>query len=114
MMFTSTIIAVDSGGNFSQDPSPKEIATAESLHVLAFSSLGQILVAESEGSFGMELWEDVVEQASKKCRGLPATRDKGDAMEVDSDNNNVVLESIVRKVVRSKVIASQRWKGDLR
>jgi hypothetical protein len=41
----------------------------ESQHVFAYSGKGEILVAESEGEFAIEEWEEFVEEAEVICRG---------------------------------------------
>ena len=51
------------------------VKKAASLHVLAFSSLGDLLVAESEGSFDMNTWDQVDRMAQNHCRADPAQSD---------------------------------------
>ncbi|KAF2220858.1 ribosomal protein S5 domain 2-type protein [Elsinoe ampelina] len=49
------------------DPSPAQILQAKSVHVFAFSSKGEVLLAASEGGFGVEEWEGAEEVARVAC-----------------------------------------------
>ena len=74
-MFTNlTLVAVGANGDVALDPSFEEIDAATSLHVLGFSSHGDLLIAESEGSFDITIWERVAEIACSACWG-DTTRD---------------------------------------
>jgi exosome complex component RRP46 len=45
------------------------ISKPTSQHVFATTGEGEMLVAESEGDFGVEDWEGIVEEAKKMCEG---------------------------------------------
>ncbi|KZF23668.1 hypothetical protein L228DRAFT_122105 [Xylona heveae TC161] len=112
---TSTLVAVSSSDEIIDSPSAAQLAEAASTHVLAFSSHGELLVNESEGSFSIETWERVYEQAQRLCRG----EDKkgagamvdGSEMEVDRAD---CLEDFVRGVMQEKTVKEQAWKEGLR
>jgi exosome complex component RRP46 len=96
---TSVLVAVDgrtgeSGNVVLIDPGEKEIKSAKSLHVFAWSSQGELLLAESEGEFGMDELEDAAEAARRTCRG-------SEGGDVDMDGNGEVggLEAWLRKSV---------------
>lgn len=111
MSLTATSIAVGFHGSLIRDPTPKERQAATSEHVLAFTSHGDLLVAESEGRFDMETWEMVVAEAMHVCRGYadPPGEDVG----MDS-GDSANIEGFVRDVVQAKVVADQRWKESIR
>lgn len=76
-MFTNlTSVAVGANGDVALDPSVEEVDAATSLHVIGFSSQGDLLIAESEGSFNIATWEQVSDIAGTVCWG-DLTRDNG-------------------------------------
>ena len=76
-MFTnSTLVAVGANGDMALDASLEDIDAAKSLHFLGFSSHGDLLIAESEGSFNVTTWEQVIDIAGTACWGDTA-RDNG-------------------------------------
>ena len=75
-MFTSlTSAVVRANGDVALDASLEEIDAATSFHVLGFSSYGDLLIAESEGSFNIATWEQVTGIAGAACWG-DMTRDE--------------------------------------
>ncbi|MCJ1287395.1 exosome non-catalytic core subunit rrp46 [Xylographa opegraphella] len=113
LLVTSTLVAVDSHGNLNHNPSPLEIAVAASLHALAFSSQGRLLVAESEGLFDMDTWERVTEEGSRQCRDSPGSIHGEDDVSMKS-GSEVAVEGFVRALVREQVAVSQQWNEALR
>lgn len=113
MILTSTLIAVDSQGRLRHKPTSKEIATAESVHVLAFSSYGKILVTESEGSFDMVIWEAVVEEASLECYGSSGTAGGGEDTSMESEED-IGIQSFVRGLIVDHVAADQEWRATIK
>ncbi|KAI9813434.1 MAG: exosome non-catalytic core subunit rrp46 [Pycnora praestabilis] len=119
MTLTSTLIAIASSGNVLQDPTPQQLQQASSTHVLAFSSHGDLLVAESDGSFNMDTWEQVYDLAERVCRGQVDEDEDEDSDEdqdvrMETDERNRGLEGFVRGVMQEKVVKDQRWKEGLR
>lgn len=78
-----------------------------SLHVFAFSGDNRLLLAESDGAFGYDEWDEACEVAEEACCKTGGV-DLGEGMEVDGAEGN--LEDWLRKVVRKKVEHEQRWK----
>ena len=76
MFVVLTSVAVGPNGDVALDASLEEIDAATSLHVFGFSSHGDLLIAESEGSFNIATWEQVSDIASTACWGN-TTRDNG-------------------------------------
>ncbi|SLM41014.1 Ribosomal protein S5 domain 2-type fold [Lasallia pustulata] len=107
MTLSSTIVAVTSTKNIIQDPFPQQLRKAASVHVLAFSSQRDLLVAESEGVFDVDIWERVFEEGKRICVGDESGEDDSDAMDT---GNNSGLQGVLRDVVGEKVNNDQRWK----
>jgi exosome complex component RRP46 len=70
MTLASVLLALTSNGGSKRilrNPTFGEILSADSLHVLAFTSHGDLLVAESEGSFDVVDWEEIYEVGERAC-----------------------------------------------
>ncbi|KAL2008393.1 hypothetical protein VTN00DRAFT_8375 [Thermoascus crustaceus] len=111
MTYTATIVAVTGSGEIIRDPSVKDVKTATSLHVLAFTSKGHLLLNESEGSFDFDTWERVYERAYTICRGIRVGGADGDVNMVE-DVDGWSLESFVRETVEDKIYHDYAWKID--
>lgn len=109
---TSTLIVVDPYGKLVQDPSAKQIHSASSVHVLAFSSHGDLLLVESEGSFGIDAWEEVVEKASYICHGTEAADSDSHHASVDP-TGRLSLESVMKNTMQERTAKEQRWRESL-
>lgn len=110
MTLTSTLIAVSSSGELVLDPAARIAGKAASLHVLAFSSLGDLLVAESEGTFDLDIWDQVYAMAENHCRtldpGAPAWM-----ADVDMESSkSASLEDSLKGVIEGKAAREYRWK----
>lgn len=92
------------------DPSPRDIEMAQSVHVLAFTSHGELLLAESEGDFTVKEWDDVYETAQGICcRSVP--QKEGMAMLLDDEGTHGPdMRHFLRSTVESKVAADLYWK----
>ncbi|MCJ1246382.1 exosome non-catalytic core subunit rrp46 [Trapelia coarctata] len=109
-VYTSTLIAVDSKGSLLRRPSAKDVAAAHSLHVFAVSAHNRLLVAESEGSFDIDFWEAVVEEARRECRGkMSAEMDMNGGARMDTTEGSN-LEGSLRGILEAKIAADKRWK----
>lgn len=108
---TATSIAVSALGTLIRDPTPKQRQEATSQHVLAFTSHGDLLVAESEGRFDMDKWEQVVAEAIRVCRGDAGPLDEDVSMDSGESSS---LEGFMRDVVQAKITTDQRWKESIR
>lgn len=92
-----------------QDPSPKDIQAALSLHILAFSSRGDLLLAESEGEFDIQTWEAVVERAREICWGVDTKN--SDEVDITFDSaEEGSLQHTLRSTMEEKMVKDQRWK----
>ena len=109
MTMTSTQIAVDFDGKLFESPSPQQIQSAASTHVLAFSSHGKLLVAESEGECDIDTWQAVYTKAMHVCRGQGNDGSDDEEMSLDSEDNSN-LENLLKAAVRQKMAVNQRWK----
>ena len=109
---TAALIAVHSNGKLLPEPSSTELNQSTSIHVLAFSSQGNLLLVESEGDFSIESWEEVLEKASIMCHGKDDESSDDEDASMTSDENNT-LEAILRTAIEEKVAKERRWKGDL-
>lgn len=95
------------------DPSPTQLREAASVHVLTFSARGKLLLAESEGGFEVGVWERVVREGERVCRGEGGGW--GLEMDVDGDGEgrgirSGGLEAGLREVVGGKVEGDSRWR----
>lgn len=110
MTYTAAIIAISSG-KILDEPSITDISNAASLHVLAISSNGDLLLNESEGEFDFETWETVVDRAQAVCQGEDVSLgDKDVEMDGDSEGGQEDgLEGFVREVVGDKIQHDHAW-----
>lgn len=111
MTYTATALAVTSSGEIIRDPSVDDAKTAESLHVLAFSSKGHLLLNESEGSFDFDTWDRVHERAYAICRGMKSVAGDGDIQMVE-DTDGQSLETFLRDTVEDKIYRDYAWTID--
>lgn len=95
-----------------QDPSAEQIRSAASVHVLAFSSHGDLLLVESDGSFGIDAWEEVVEQARHICHGAEAAEIDVDGASMDS-SGQLSLENMMKNTMQERMVKEQRWRESL-
>jgi exosome complex component RRP46 len=111
MTFSATVLAVNASGEITREPSVKDAAAATSLHALAFSSHGHLLLNESQGPFHFETWEKVHQRALAICHGTLARSSDGDvAMAEDVDGRP--LEGTLRETVEDKFHQDYAWKID--
>ncbi|KAL8786906.1 MAG: hypothetical protein Q9213_002537 [Squamulea squamosa] len=110
MTLTSTLVAVSRSGELVTGPLIKAMKEPTSLHVLAFSSHGELLVAESEGAFDMDIWDQVYSKAEKLCRGSE-TSNMAETDDVDMEpSESDSLENSLRGIIERKTVRDQRWK----
>ena len=117
MTLSAALVAVQPEHRLSSNPSLDEIKSATSLHVLAFSSHGDLLVIESEGDFSLEVWEAVYEKARIVCRGQEGTDEDSEEADV-SMNEDVVetdfkLEDLLKNAVQEKILKERKWRESL-
>ena len=111
---TSVLLALNWDGssrNIIQDPNVLEFQTANSVHVLAFTSQGELLVAESEGSFSMEDWEKVYRLGKEICCDNSKTGADDNVMQDEGlDEKTEAMMMFVKSTLREKVTADNHWK----
>lgn len=93
-----------------QHPSADEIQQASSVHVLAFTSTGELLVAESEGVFSYSEWDDIFRKAKTIC-GIETSNQGSDVDIEDEDEGSVNMQSFVRSALETKIEADLHWKS---
>lgn len=109
---TAAVIAIVSDEDKTRlvvDPSERELDTANSAHVFAFTSDGQLLLAESQGDFSMAGWKDAHATAKKIC--CEAAKKEGIDMILDDENQaGPDLQRFLRSTMESKVAEDLMWK----
>ncbi|PGH35774.1 exosome complex component RRP46 [[Emmonsia] crescens] len=110
MIYTSALVAVSRTGELVQNPSNYHIKTAQSLHVLVFSSKGHLLLNESEGEFDLDTWDKVYELAQYICRGCTGLRKEDGDVDMDGIKAGQTLEQFVRDTVEDKIREDLAWK----
>lgn len=111
MTFAATALAVTPSGEIIRDPSVSDAKAAESVHVLAFSSKGHLLLNESEGSFDFDTWDRVHERAYAICRGMKTVTGDGDVQMAEGVDGQSV-ESFLRETVEDKIYKDYAWMID--
>jgi exosome complex component RRP46 len=112
MTLTSAFLALVSNGNSKKvlrNPTTLQSKSAGSIHVLAFTSHGDLLVAESEGSFTLDDWETVYEAAKGICCGDSKTEDHI-MQDEEPDYNAGSMNSFVKSAIQAKVTEDLRWR----
>lgn len=111
MTFSSALLGVTASGKIIQDPSPEVAQALASLHVLAFSSKGQLLLNESQGRFDFETWELVRERAASICRRKTVPSADGD-IAMDDKAERARMDGFVREMVEDRLHHDHAWKID--
>ncbi|KAJ5239919.1 hypothetical protein N7468_004538 [Penicillium chermesinum] len=109
MTFATTLLAVTPSGQIVQDPPVEDVANAVSLHVLAFSSKGHLLLNESQGRFDFETWESVREQAASICQGANPRGSDGDTA-MDDESKDGTLDNFIREAMEDHLHRVYSWK----
>lgn len=113
MTLTSVLLALESNGkgrSFVRSPSLVQYQAADSIHVLAFTSQGELLVAESEGTFTLDDWDEVYETAKSLCSD--GSKNDGDnIMQIEGAGENTGgLTMFVKSTLEEKVAKDLHWK----
>ena len=82
---------------------------ASSIHLLAFSSRGDLLVVESEGDFTIDKWEEVHQRAKLICHGAEGDESESEDVSMNSDDISK-LENVLKDAVERQIAKEQRWK----
>jgi exosome complex component RRP46 len=108
---TSTLTAIVSDPNTRVivDPTEKDLQTAESTHVFAFSTQGGLLLAESEGDFTMAEWEEAHNVAKQVC----CETEKKEGMDMIMDDKKSAgpdMQRFLRSAMEAKVTDDLGWR----
>jgi len=110
MTFAATLLGVTKSGTIIPDPSPADAKAMASLHALAFSSTGHLLLNESQGRFEFDTWEAVRQKALDICQNAAVSAD-GD-VSMTEGGNGAHLHGFVRETVEDQVHRDYAWKID--
>ncbi|KAK8139749.1 hypothetical protein PG984_000872 [Apiospora sp. TS-2023a] len=106
---TSVVIAATAEDGSTREiinPTAREIEMSRSLHVLAFTSHGELILTQSEGEFTMKEWEDILASAQRHC--CPNT--SGDVSMGDDEASGADLGTFTRSVLEAKIASDLYWK----
>ena len=113
MTLSSVFLAIgyeQSSKTIIRNPSLIQCAEADSVHVLAFTSQGELLVAESEGSFTLEDWDEIFEVAKKMCCDGTEAADDFTMQEGTLDEGAGGMSLFLKSAIQAKVAADLHWK----
>ncbi|KAJ5167794.1 uncharacterized protein N7482_003388 [Penicillium canariense] len=111
MTFSTALLGVTKSGDIICNPSAAEAKAASSLHVLAFSSKGHLLLDESQGRFEFEQWESVRERAFSICRGMATPGADGDVTMGDG-GDEARINGFICETVEDHLHRDYSWKID--
>lgn len=111
MSMTSVFLALSANQGsrtLIRNPTLLQIQSADSVHVLGFTSQGDLLIAESEGSFSMDDWDEVYEAGRAICcDNIPTDED----IIQDDELKAGGMRRFVKSTLQAKVQADLYWKG---
>ena len=113
MTMASVFLTVDSGGSVVAGTPLRILENASSIHALAFSLQGGLLMVESEGSFDLKTWETVAEIAESKCRDSTTIEAGQEDVEMKGDDK-APLETLIRGKVEEKFSDAEQWRHDIK
>ncbi|CAF9915931.1 MAG: hypothetical protein GOMPHAMPRED_000900 [Gomphillus americanus] len=103
--FASTVIILMPNGEIISAPSIQQIQTAKSIHVLAYTLPGDLILVESEGSFDIHSWEGCLITGKDQCLGNL------------SDNSNPAsakaLHTQFRELIEARTMHSESWRQNI-
>jgi exosome complex component RRP46 len=108
MTLSSVFLALSYEGSVRpviRNPTILQSQRANSVHVLAFTSRGDLLVAESEGSFTMDEWDSIYEAGREICCDNTKTNEN---IAVDEQSGGMM--QFVESTAKAKVAADLLWK----
>lgn len=99
---SSTVLATNGREGIIRNPTLVQIQEAKSIHVFAFSTFKELLLAESEGSFSIGEWEELYETAEQLCCGI------GEADPMQEQKQS--MHQFIHDALRGKMMDEMRWK----
>ena len=109
MTLTSTLVVVGQFNKLITDPSVRDVQEASSIHALAFSSKGDLILNESEGKFDIDVWEQVCRKAEEVCLGSGNENDGEDVIMDIRDQPS--LQDTLENVLLEKTTKDLQWMG---
>jgi len=113
MTMTATLLII-SGNNperkILRNPAPVDIERASSVHVLAFTSKGDLLLAESEGIFSVQEWNEVYSEAERVCLGSMSSEDADAMRDEGEDDVQSGMVGFIKSTLRDKVETDLQWR----
>lgn len=90
------------------DPTWLELDHALSVHALSFTSQNELLFAESEGDFSLDIWDQVCKTAQTVCCGS-AGAEGIDTVLGEGQGNRPDLKQFFLSTMEAKVGADLYW-----
>lgn len=103
---TIALLSNDGSTKIVVDPSPREVSNARALHVLAFTSQDDLLLAESEGAFSLAEWDEVVATARDAC----CQRHNAGLDTIMGKTQSTDMRHFIRSAMEAKVASDFQWK----
>ena len=113
MTVASVFLTVGSGGSVVTGASVRPLESASSVHAVAFSLQGELLMVESEGSFDLKAWESVIEIAKSKCLYSMTTEANQEDVEMKGDNKTP-LEFLIRGKIEERFRGTEQWRYEMK
>ncbi len=114
MTLTSVLLALTSDGtakSIIRNPSLIQSQGADSIHVRAFTSRGDLLVAESEGSFTIGDWDEVYEAGRAVCCEDSKQTDDHEMQDEELDEKAGGMVTFINSTLQAKIAADLHWKA---
>jgi exosome complex component RRP46 len=111
---TSVLLALTSDGSsrsILRNPTLTDLQTVDSVHVLGFTSHGELLIAESEGSFTIDDWSELYNAGKRLCCDENETADDDEIMQDERLDDKAGEALLLKSVLSEKVEADLHWKG---
>ena len=111
MTLTLVSVAIDYQGKLLPDLSTRHMPQAASVHALGFSATGDMIMAESEGKFLIDTWEQVFEMA-KSLTSSDENASNVAAADTSVSSAQASLVGGTSKIaIQQEISKQQRWKG---
>jgi len=98
----STLLVSNGSKGIIRNPTLMQVQEAQSVHIFAFDSFKELLIAESEGDFSMGEWEELYKVAEQLCCGSHAD----DPMQEEEQS----MQQFIQNALREKVADDFQWK----
>ncbi len=113
MTLTSVSLALESEGSTKpliRNPSPVQCQNANSVHILAFTSEGDLIVAESEGTFSLDEWDEIYEVGKAMCCDNSIAAADNTMQEGTVTEEAGIMSQFVKSTIQAKVATDLHWK----